>query len=140
MKVSIITAATVAAAALLGACADGSLSGLTTSSVSGTPTTVSKVDPACATLTTQISSLRSEGIADKVEKAAIKKYKMTPADLAKADQLNKANADFQAKCSSVPQQTAAADPAATAAGAAATQAATQAGTAAAAKATAAAKQ
>lgn len=111
MKVSIITAASLAAAALFGGCADSSLNGLTTSSVTS-PTTVAKVDPACSTLTTQINSLRSEGIADKVEKAAAKKYKMTSADLAKADQLNKANADFQTRCSAVPQQTAAADPAA----------------------------
>ena len=38
-----------------------------------------KVDPACVTLTSQIDTLRKEGIADRVEKAAAKKYKMTPA-------------------------------------------------------------
>jgi hypothetical protein len=57
-----------------------------------------KSDPACAGLTAQISSLRQEGVADKIEKAAAKKYKMTAIDLTKADQLTKANADYQAKC------------------------------------------
>jgi predicted small lipoprotein YifL len=52
-----------------------------------------KVDPACQTLVSQIGALRQEGIADKVEKAAAKKYKMTAAEL------NKANAEFQGKCS-----------------------------------------
>jgi prefoldin subunit 5 len=59
----------------------------------------SKIDPACTTLSAQIDTLK--GVADKVAQAAVKKYKMTTADLAKADQLNKANADFQAKCSSL---------------------------------------
>lgn len=58
-----------------------------------------KVDPACVTLTSQIDVLRKEGIAEKVEKAAAKKYKMTVTDLNKAAQLNKANAEFQGKCS-----------------------------------------
>ena len=40
-------------------------------------------------------------MADKIEKAATKKYKMTSADLAKADQLTKANADFQVRCSTI---------------------------------------
>ena len=45
--------------------------------------------------------LRKEGVADKIEKAAAKKYKMTQADLAKADQLTKANAEFQLRCSTI---------------------------------------
>jgi len=60
-----------------------------------------KVDPACVTLAARIDGLRREGIADKVEKASVKKYKMTNADLGKADQLNKANADFQLRCSTI---------------------------------------
>jgi hypothetical protein len=40
-------------------------------------------------------------VADKIEKAAVKKYKMTNADLAKADQLTKANAEFQLRCSTI---------------------------------------
>jgi hypothetical protein len=70
-----------------------------------------KVDPACVTLTSQIDTLRKEGIADRVEKAAAKKYKMTPADLTKAAQLNKANAEFKDKCSATSVITAMAAPA-----------------------------
>ena len=58
-----------------------------------------KVDPACVALTSRIEGLRKEGIADKIEKASAKKYKMTQADLTKADQLTKANAEFQVRCS-----------------------------------------
>jgi hypothetical protein len=61
-----------------------------------------KVDPVCVTLATRIDALRREGIADKIEKASLKKYKMTQADLSKADQLTKANAEFQMRCSNVP--------------------------------------
>ena len=61
-----------------------------------------KADPACVPLTSRIDGLRKEGIADKIEKASAKKYKMTQADLAKADQLTKANAEFQARCSTLP--------------------------------------
>jgi hypothetical protein len=85
--------------ALAGCANDGLLggSGLMTASVPETP----KVDPACVALTSQIETLRKEGVAERVEKAAAKKYKMTVMDLAKADQLNKANADFQMKCSTI---------------------------------------
>jgi hypothetical protein len=40
-------------------------------------------------------------VADKIEKASIRKYKMTRADLVKADQLTKANAEFQLRCSTI---------------------------------------
>jgi hypothetical protein len=60
-----------------------------------------KVDPVCVTLVSRIDQLRKEGIADKIEKAATKKYKLTKADIAKADQLTKANADFQLRCSTI---------------------------------------
>lgn len=62
-----------------------------------------KVDPACGNLAVEIDGLRREGVADKVERAAAKKYKMTAADLAKANMLNKANGEFQAKCSTLPR-------------------------------------
>jgi hypothetical protein len=70
-----------------------------------------RVDPACVTLTSQIDALRKEGIADRVEKAAVKKYKMTPADLTKAAQLNRANAEFKDKCSATSVTTALVAPA-----------------------------
>jgi hypothetical protein len=65
--------------------------------------TAQKVDPACGNLAVEIDTLRREGVADKVEKAAAKKYKMTAADLNKASQLNRANGEFQAKCSTLPR-------------------------------------
>lgn len=60
-----------------------------------------KVDPACVALVSRIETLRKEGVADKIERAATKKYKMTNADLAKADQLTKANNEFQVRCSTI---------------------------------------
>jgi outer membrane murein-binding lipoprotein Lpp len=93
--------AVVLAGVLLAGCAGDSTDGLfTTGALSGTQT-ASKVDPACVTLAASIDGLRKEGIAEKIEKAAAKKYKMTATDLKKADQLTKANADFQARCSTV---------------------------------------
>ena len=110
MLVRSLTISTLlAGAALLAGCADssslfGNSSNLTTSSV--TPAAAAP-NPACATLTSQIDGLRKEGIADKIEKASLKKYKMSTAELVKADQLNKANADFQTKCTSYKPATAA---------------------------------
>lgn len=65
-----------------------------------------KIDPACGNLALEIDTLRREGVAEKIEKAAAKKYKMTPADLSKANQLTKANAEFQTKCSTLPRSAA----------------------------------
>ena len=64
---------------------------------------VPRVDPACQQLAASIDGLRREGVSEKVEKAAAKKYKMTAADLTKAAQLNRANDDFQSRCSTVPK-------------------------------------
>jgi hypothetical protein len=93
--------ALVGAALLAGCAEDSSLfsgtSNLTTASISDSQ----KADPACISLASQIDTLKKEGVADKVAQASIKKYKLTPADLTKADQLNRSNAEFQAKCSSV---------------------------------------
>ena len=99
---SMVTCAALLAAGLAAGCADqqslfGS-SNLTTASVAPP---APKADPACTSLGTQISTLRGEGIADKIERAAAKKYKMTTADLAKADQLNKVSAEFETKCGTV---------------------------------------
>jgi len=114
---SIVVSALAAGSALLAGCADsnalfGNSANLTTASV--TPAAAPKADPVCATLTAQIDTLRKEGIADKIEKASLKKYKMTTAELVKADQLNKSNADFQAKCSTYKPTVASVAPAAAA--------------------------
>jgi hypothetical protein len=108
-------AAAFAGTALLAGCADtpsllGNSTNLTTSS---TAAAAPKADPACAGLSVQIDGLRKEGIAEKVEKASQKKYKMTTAELVKADQLNKLNADFQGKCSTYKPTVASMAPAAT---------------------------
>ena len=88
---------------LAGCAADGSDNFFTTGALGTSETALrrAKVDPACVALASRIEGLRKEGIADKIEKAAAKKYKMTHADLAKADQLTKANAEFQARCSTI---------------------------------------
>lgn len=103
--------ALIATLALAGCATDNMFGGtgtnLTTASVPEPP----KIDPACVSLSAQIDNLRKEGITAKIEKAAQKKAKLTPADAAKADQLNKANADFQARCSTLaPRQAAAPGP------------------------------
>lgn len=101
------SSALVIAAALLGGCAaDGSnpfTTGTLGTSNEGTQQAVTtpKVDPQCVALISRIETLRKDGIVEKIEKAAAKKYKMTVADAQKADQLNKANADFQARCSTI---------------------------------------
>ena len=82
-------------------------SDVTTSSVAQTQ--AQRVDPACGNLALEIDTLRREGVADKVDRAAAKKYKMTSGDLAKASQLNKANGEFQSKCSTLPRSAAVPD-------------------------------
>src|SRR5262245_48991403 len=97
------------AVALAGCAGDGSDSLFTTGALGSMAE--SKVDPMCVTLASRIETLRKEGIAEKIEKAAAKKYKMTQSDLNKADQLTKANADFQLRCSTIMPKSATADPA-----------------------------
>jgi hypothetical protein len=87
------------AGVLLAGCADGNDGLFTTGSLTGGPE--AKTDPACLSLASRIEALRKDGIPAKIEKAAAKRYKMTQADLGKADQLTKANAEFQARCSTV---------------------------------------
>jgi hypothetical protein len=96
---------------LAGCAADGSGNFFTTGAL-GTQQTAAapepKVDPACVSLAARIETLRKEGVADKIEKAATKKYRLTKSDLTKADQLTKASAEFQMRCSTItPAQVAA---------------------------------
>jgi hypothetical protein len=91
---------------------------------------LSKVDPACVTLLSQIETLRKEGVSERVQKASVGRTKTVSvkrATLAKVVELDKANAEYQAKCSTLsPRQTAAANPVADAVANAATSAATSA--------------
>jgi hypothetical protein len=102
IRVTALAAAAAFSLTLAGCANDGSTNlfgPMTTASIPEKP----KVDPACVALNSQIDALKKEGVDAKIEKAAIKKYKMTQADLTKASQLNKANAEFQAKCSTMTQ-------------------------------------
>ncbi|MCP4779218.1 MAG: hypothetical protein GY877_00275 [Hyphomicrobium sp.] len=79
---------------LVSGCAqDGTM---TTGSLNAAP------DPVCVTLAAQIKTLQDQGVPEKVAKAAKKKHKLNSSDQSKAAELNKANADLQAKCSNMP--------------------------------------
>ena len=73
----------------------------------GGPTTAAlpekpKADPACAPLAARIDGLRKEGVAERVEQAAQGKtttVNVKRESLGKIAELNKANADYQMKCS-----------------------------------------
>jgi hypothetical protein len=101
------TSALAIAAVMLAGCANDGNNIFATgtlgnnSETASAPPAAPKVDPQCVALISRIETLRKEGITDKIEKAAAKKYKMTAADAAKADQLNKANSEFQARCSTI---------------------------------------
>lgn len=72
------------------------------------------IDPACAPLAAKIDDLRREGVADRVEQAATGKgatVSVKRESLAKVAELNKANAEFQQKCSAYSPAPGAAKPA-----------------------------
>lgn len=101
-------------AGLLSACSsDNTLLGsaLTTSSVdpaAQTKTAAAKIDPVCVQLATHIDALRKDGVVERVEQASAGKGKTVQVkreSLVKMAELQKANADFQAKCSTVPMAT-----------------------------------
>ena len=102
---SALSKALVLTGVLLAGCAgEGTDSMFTTGSLNSAPTAAApepKVDPMCVSLVSRIDGLRKEGIADKIEKAAVKKYKLTTKDLAKADQLTKASAELQLRCTTI---------------------------------------
>ncbi|MEI9902205.1 MAG: hypothetical protein WDN31_21365 [Hyphomicrobium sp.] len=108
--------AAAALACLLGGCADGSLgSAFNTGSIDPQKQAANEQaekskQALCNTLISQIDALNNEGTSDKVAKAAAKKYKLKATDLSKADELNKANAEFQGKCSDFPPRVAATAP------------------------------
>lgn len=117
----IATAALLAAAALAAGCStDGGMLGnsLTTASVDQSAAgKAPKVDPACLALMSKIDTLRKDGVTERVEKASTGKsatVSVKRESLAKMTELDKANAEFQAKCSTItpkPAQQAAALPA-----------------------------
>jgi len=82
-----------AGVALAGCSGNSGMENLFTTGSLGTQTQAAapeqKIDAACVTIASRIEALRKEGVAEKIEKAAAKKYKMTQADLTKADQLTR---------------------------------------------------
>lgn len=104
-----IIAVSAAAAAVGGCASDNQLS-----TASLNQSAQAQIDPTCVALANEISSLRSEGTVDRLEQAASGKSKnvqVKRAALAKQAELNKANAEFQAKCGpKIPQATTAQAP------------------------------
>lgn len=78
---------------------------LTTQSIPATSNTAAaapKVDPACYSIAQRIETLRRDGLSERLEKAAAGKsanVSVKRASLQQAAELDKANAEFQAKCS-----------------------------------------
>ena len=109
----------LAMAAMLAGCASDSTglfggSSLTTSSVDEK----AKVDPACVALQAKIDSLRQDGVSDRAAQAAATGKSSTVsvkrASLTQLADLDRANAEFQSKCSTLgprPMPTTAAAPA-----------------------------
>ena len=123
-----LTAAALGACAMAG-CADGSTGLLTTASLGNAQVAAAKqADPACVALTARIDALRKDGVVERVEKASTGKSKTVSVkreSLAKVAELDKANAEFQAKCA-MPLTTASAGPTPAATAALATAAQTSA--------------
>jgi len=71
------------------------------------PTTVAqapKADPACYSLQQRIDTLRRDGVTERIEKASVGKsatVAVKRSSLAQAAELDKANAEFQARCSTL---------------------------------------
>lgn len=90
----------------LAGCSDSGILGnpLTTQSINtaqAVPAS-SAVDPACYALSQRIELLRRDGLTERMEKASVGKsstVSVKRASLAQAAELDKANAEYQAKCS-----------------------------------------
>lgn len=106
-----LMSAAFVAAGLGGCSSDGGLFGgaMTTQSIGTTPqgTAVAagpRSDPACHALQQRIDTLRADGLTERLEKAAAGKsatVSVKRASLAQAAELDKANAEFQARCSTL---------------------------------------
>lgn len=75
------------------------------------------VDPMCASLAQRIDALRKDGVVERVESAAKGKgttVSVKRSSLSQIAELEKANADFQAKCSTLPRTASIGQPVATA--------------------------
>lgn len=80
-----------------------SIPATTSNTVAATP----KVDPACYSIAQRIETLRRDGLTERLEKAAAGKstnVSVKRTSLQQAAELDKANAEFQAKCSAFGQR------------------------------------
>jgi hypothetical protein len=96
----------VGATLTLGACANDTLLGVTASQPTAALPAKPKVDPACSTLAARIEQLRQGGVVERVEavsKGKSSTVKVKRESLAQMAELDKANAEFQAKCSTFPR-------------------------------------
>lgn len=112
MRVMTVTL-TMGLALALGACANGdSLLGFGDQSAQTAALPAKPAaDPACTSLAARIDALRSEGVVEKVEAASKGKganVSVKRASLSQIAELEKANAEFQSKCSTIPRPAAAA--------------------------------
>lgn len=101
---TLVSAAVVALG--LAGCSDSGILGnpLTTQSINTAQAVPAApaVDPACYALSQRIELLRRDGITDRIEKASVGKsttVSVKRASLAQAAELDRANAEYQAKCS-----------------------------------------
>ena len=113
-KSSATLALTACAALFIGGCSGGLTNPLTTQSIPATTqntvAAVPKTDPACYSLAQRIDTLRSGGLTERLEKASTGKssnVSVKRTSLQQAAELDRANAEFQAKCSTIPRPAAA---------------------------------
>ncbi|MBY0559258.1 hypothetical protein [Hyphomicrobium sp.] len=99
----------VVAAALTCGCANSGFD-LSTASVTSPEKTAAKSDPVCASLASQITTLKGDGTIERLEKAADgkgDKVSVKRAALQKQAELNKAYGEYQTRCGTgVPNQVA----------------------------------
>lgn len=106
MKMKFATPFALAGALFLGACAssDGLLGLSDTSTTTAALPEKPKANPACAPLAAKIAELRKEGSVERIAQVAHGKgdsVAVKRASLAKVTELDRANAEFQAKCATV---------------------------------------
>lgn len=97
---------TVGATLTLGACANDTLFGEAAMQPTAALPAKPATDPACPALASRIDELRRDGVVERVDAVAKGKgtsVKVKRASLAQIAELDRANAEFQAKCSTVPR-------------------------------------
>lgn len=105
IKLAIAGSALLFAAGLAGCASDGSLA-LSTGSIGDAENSAQaqRIDPACVSLMARIDELRKEGTPERLAKVATGKSKtanVKRSALARMSELDKANSEFQQKCSTL---------------------------------------